>query len=191
MRDPDEEKKLVKEVTDRSRKPIKKGTTVIVPLKFSAEGDLLDETTFDARKHLKRLSLDDLRFLQAWRAAGWNTDKACEKLGVTTAQVKNLVKKLAVFREEDARTRTLAEIPTPAWISAKHVENVYEGGTLQDSQRDSLKELAKISGAYKTAATVNIQTNIFQMPRLTPEAAAKLKEFADAQADVIEGELAA
>lgn len=191
MRDPDEEKQLVKEVTDRSRKPIQKGTNVFVPLKFDADGTLLDENSFDARKHLKRLSLDDLRFLQAWRAASWNTAAACEKLGVDQAEVKRLVAKLSVFRDEDARTRTLAEIPTPAWISAKHVENIYDGGTLEDSQRDSLKELAKISGAYKTASTINIQTNIFQMPKLTPEAAAKLKEFADAQADVIEGDLAA
>lgn len=192
MQDSDEEKQLVQEVTDRARpRPLKKGNTYLVPQKFDDAGELLDENTFDARKHLKRLSLDDLRFLQAWRAAGWDTQKACDKLGVDSAQVKRVVAKLAAFRDEDVRTKSLAEIPTPAWISAKHVENIYDGGRMEDSQRDSLKELAKISGAYKTAATVNIQTNIFQMPRLTPEAAAKLKEFADAQADVIEGEIAA
>jgi len=168
-----------------------KGKSVVVPLKFDEAGSPLDERTFDARKHLKRLSMGDLRFLQAWRKAEWNADKACEEIGIDLVCAKRLVKKLAVFRQEDAGVKALAEIPSAAWISAKHVENIFEGGTLQDSERDSLKELAKISGAYKTAATVNIQTNIFQMPRLSPEAAAKLKEFADAQADIIEGDLAA
>jgi len=187
----EESKELLQEVTDRSRKPIVKGNSVLVPLKFDQDGELLDQDTFDARKHLKRLSLDDLRFLKCWRDSKWDTQKACELLCIDVAKVKRLVAKLSVFREEDARTQALSQIPTSAWITAKHVENVYQGGVLQDSERDSLKELAKIAGAYKTTATVNIQNNIFQMPRLTPEQAAKLKEFADLQADVIEGEIAA
>ena len=85
----------------------------------------------------------------------------------------------------------MADIHTPNWIAAKHVENVYEGGVLDDSERDSLKELAKISGAYKNTSTVNIQTNVFNMPKLSEEAMAKLKEFADGQADIVETQLAA
>ena len=191
MKKKDEEKTLVKEVSDRSRKTLTQGNTVIVPLKFGDDGVLLDENTFDARKHLKRLTMDDLRFLQAWRASGWDTEKVRGERGLTVDQVKRLVGRLSVFREEDARTKALAEIPTASWITAKHVENIYEGGRLDDSERDSLKELAKISGAYKTQTAVTNQINIFQMPRLSPEAAAKLKEFADLQADVIEGDLAA
>lgn len=189
MQDP-EEQVLLQEVTDRSRKPIQKGHSALVPLKYGEDGDILNKDTFDARRHLKKLSMDDLRFLRAWRHAGWDTDKACTELAVPIEKVKRLVAKLEVFRQEDARTKALSEIPTPAWIQAKHVENVYQGGTLEDSERDSLKELAKISGAYKTQASVNQTINIFQMPKLSPEAARKLKEFADAQADIVDGELA-
>lgn len=185
MQDP-EEQALLAEVSDKARKPILKGRQVLVPLKYDAEGEILNQETFDVKRHLKTLTMSDLRFLQAWRNHGWNTDKACEQLAVPIEKVKRLVAKLEVFRHEDARTKALSEIPTPAWIQAKHVENVYQGGTLEDSERDSLKELAKISGAYKTQASVNQTINIFQMPKLSPEAAQKLKEFADLQADVVE-----
>lgn len=187
----DEEKELLTEVTDSARKPIQKGNKALVPLKYDEEGEILTSETFDVKRHLKTLTMSDLRFLRDWRKNEWDTDKTCDQLAVPKEKVKRLIAKLDDFRKEDARTRALSEIPTPAWIQARHVENVYQGGTLEDSERDSLKELAKISGAYKTQASINQTINIFQMPKLSPEAAAKLKEFADLQADVVDGELAA
>lgn len=183
------EKKLLDEVNDKSRRSLRRNNKVLVPLKFHENGDLLTDETFDVKRHLKTLTMSDLRFLQEWRNQGWDTDKACLVLCIEKDKVKRLVKKLEVFREEDARTKALSEIPTPAWIQARHMENVYQGGVLEDSERDSLKELAKISGAYKTQAGVNQTINIFQMPKLSPEAAKKLKEFADLQADIVEGEI--
>ena len=191
MNQKDESDALVRTFSDSARKVLKVGRDYLVPRKIDDDGVPLTPETFDARKHLKRLNLGDLRFLKAWREAEWDTGKACEKIGITQDKVKRLVKKLQVFREEDARVKVLADIPTPNWIAAKHVENVYEGGVLDDSERDSLKELAKISGAYKNTSTVNIQTNVFNMPKLSEEAMAKLKEFADGQADIVETQLAA
>lgn len=182
MQKDEETKQLLTEVSDRSRKPIHRGKEVLVPLKFDDDGELLTQQTFDARKHLKRLSMDDLRFLKAWREAEWNTEKACEKTGFEIKKAERLAKRLQVFRDEDAQTKALAEIPTPSWISAKHVENVYNGGEMEDSERDSLKELAKISGAYKTAAVVNIQHNVFNLPSLAPEDEAKVRALADSLA---------
>lgn len=191
MRDQDEIRDLVQEFSDKSRSVEKAGKKFLVSTKFDSDGNPLTQETFDARKHLKRLSLDDLRFLKTWRDEGWDVQKAIEKSGINPDYSKRLIKKLQVFREEDARVKALSEIPTPGWIAAKHVENVYEGGTLEDSERDSLKELAKIAGAYKNQATVNIQNNVFNMPKLSDEAMAKLKEIADAQADIVETDLAA
>lgn len=180
---------LSKEFSDKSRKvKISKGKA-LVPVKFDEKGELLTLATFDARRDIKQLSLDDLRFLQAWRKVDWDIVKVLELTGIPGDKAKRLISRLQVFRDEDAQVKALSEIPTPAWIQAKHVENVYTGN-LQDSERDSLKELSKMSGAYKTQATVNIQTNIFQMPQLPAAAMAKLKEFADSQADVQEGEVA-
>lgn len=189
MNDFEEIDALGKDLNDSSRKVKRIGKQLLVPRKFDDNGEILDSSTFDASVHLKRLDLNDLRFLKVWRDNSWNTAKAQEVSGLTDPQVKRLVSRLAVFREEDARVKALSEIPTTAWITAKHVENVYDGGKLEDSERDSLKELAKISGSYKNTSTVNIQNNVFNMPRLTPEAEARLKEFADAQADVVETDL--
>jgi hypothetical protein len=191
MRHQDESKRLVQEFSDKARKVLKTGPNYLVPQKYSDDGTPLDSNTFDARKHLKRLSLGDLRFLKTWRDAGWDVIKVREVTGLDEAKIKRLVRKLQVFKNEDARTQVLADIPTASWIAAKHVENVYNGGELEDSERDSLKELAKIAGAYKNTSTVNIQNNVFALPKLTPEAMEKIKSFADSQADIVETDLAA
>lgn len=110
--------------------------------------------------------------------ANWDVRVASEKTGYDLAKSERLVKKLACFREEDARVKALCEIPTPDWIAAKHVQNIYEGGTLEDSEHKSLQELAKIEGAYKQQA-VNTQINVFNLPPLPPDKEAQAKEFFD------------
>ena len=162
---------LEKVVNDRSRRIKIRGKQAIVPLKFDEEGN---PATVD-RLIFKRLSLRDLRFLGEWRSAHWDIEKAKEKTDLSSEEVQRLVKKLSVFREEDARVKALCEIPTPDWIAAKHVQNVYEGGTLEDSEHKSLAELAKIEGAYKQQAPTT-QINVFNLPSLAPEQEAKLKE---------------
>lgn len=165
---------LCKAVNDAARKVTLRGKQVIVPLKFDEDGNptAVDTIIF------KRLTLRDLRFLGAWRSANWDVSKAISESGLSSGEAERLVKKLSCFREEDARVKALCEIPTPDWIAAKHVQNVYEGGTLQDSEHKSLAELAKIEGAYKQQA-VNTQINVFNLPELPPEQAAKVKEVFD------------
>lgn len=167
-------KDLAGAVNDGARNIKIRDTRPIIPLKFDKEG----KTATDSTRILKRLTLDDLRFLQAWRESSWDIVKATESTGMIPAKVERLVKKLQVFRDEDAKVKALAEIPTPDWIAAKHVENVYNGGTLEESEHKSLAELAKIEGAYKQQAP-NTQINIWNLPELPPEQTAKLKEVFD------------
>lgn len=178
----DEAASLVRNIEDGSRKVAKASGKYLVPLKFDDNGTPLSAETFDPAKHLKRLSLDDLRFLHEWRAKDWDHIAVCKSLDIDLAKAEKLVKRLQAFREEDAFTKALAEVPSPSWIAAKHVENVF-GNKLEDSQRDSLKELAKITGAYKPTTNVNINANVLQMPELTPEQAKKAREFFDTIAD--------
>jgi hypothetical protein len=177
MQNPDESKKLVAEFSDRSRKAVLSGNKALIPLKYDDQGEILTEETFDIRKHLKRLSLLDLRFLKMWRDCQWDTAKACEKSGIDPKKAERLAKRLQCFREEEARTKALAEIPTPSWVAAKHLENVYSN-ELEDGQRDSLKELAKITGAYKPTTSVSVQVSL-EKPAWTPEQEAKLREVYD------------
>jgi len=174
---------LAKVVNDKSRRVKVYGRTAIVPLKFDESGN----PTRADRIIFKRLSLNDLRFLREWREVDWDVQKAVEKSGIPQGKAERLIKKLACFREEDARVKALCEIPTPGWIKSKHVENFYEGGTLEESQHKSLSELAKIEGAYKTQASVSITQNVFNLPKLSPAAEEEIRMIADREADVVDG----
>jgi hypothetical protein len=176
------EEHLEREVNDASRKITIRGKTAIVPLKFDEDGN---PATID-RLIFKRLSLMDLRFLGALRKSEWNLDGAIVATGISKERGERLIKKLACFREEDARVRALCQIPTPDWIAAKHVENFYEGGKLEDSQHKSLQELAKIEGAYKNNLNVTVTQNVFNLPHYDPATEAKLKEIADREATIIQ-----
>lgn len=164
-------------VNDRSRHITIRGKEAIVPLKFDEDGNpaTVDKLIF------KRLSLTDLRFLKVWRDEQWDVAKAVALCQIPSDKAERLIKKLACFREEDARVRALCEIPTPDWIAAKHVENVYNGGAVTDSEHKSLSELAKIEGAYKQQAQTQI--NVFNLPKLTPEVEEKFKKLAEESLD--------
>jgi len=154
-----------------------RGPQAIIPLKFDGNGDVAT----DASRVVKRLTLDDLRFLKCWRDGGWDVGKARESSGFSAERVEKLVKKLRCFREEDARVQALCAIPTPDWIKSQHVENTYLGGKDNKSKQKSLEELAKMEGAYKATSPTN-QLNVFNI-RLTPEQEAQLKPVFDAMAD--------
>lgn len=173
---------LEKAVNDGSRKIHLRGSQAIVPLKFDSDGEVVNESTPPQKLVLKRLSLKDFAFLKAWRENDWDIEKTSKEISYPLPEIERLVKKLQCFREEDAKVKALAQIPTTAWITAKHVENVFEGGSLQESEQKSLQELAKISGAYKPVTSVNIQANILQMPELSPEQAKAAKDFFDTMA---------
>jgi hypothetical protein len=165
-------------VNDKSRHITIRGREAIVPLKFDEDGNpaAVDKLIF------KRLSLNDLRFLKVWREQDWDIAKAVAITGVDAEKAERLIKKLACFREEDAKVKALCAIPTPSWIAAKHVENVYSGGVVTDSEHKSLSELAKIEGAYKQQS-VGTQINVFNLPKLTPEVEAKFKQLAEESLD--------
>lgn len=181
---------LEKAFNDGSRHVAIRGRQAVVPLKFDSAGQPVSEDTNPKNIVLKKLSLKDIEFLYHWRLTEFgDASKACEKAGISLDQAERLANKLSCFKEEDAKVKALAEIPTPSWIAAKHVENVYDGGTMEDSERDSLKELAKISGAYKTQASVSITQNVYNLPKLSPEAEAELRKIADREADIIEAQV--
>lgn len=164
---------LATAVNDKSRRITLRGSQAIVPLKFGLDGRPAAAKTLI----LKRLTLDDFRFLKAWRESDWSVEAAVQKTGVPQDKVERLIKKLQCFRDEDAKVRALCEIPNSEWLTAKHVENAYDGGALNDSQHKSYVELAKITGSYKQ--TAQTQINVFNLPKLTPEAEAKFKALAD------------
>lgn len=180
-------------VNDAARKIQVRGKENLIPMKFDVDGEIVDEHTPPEKLVLKRLTLNDLRFLKIWRSVDWDIDKAVAQTDLTKDKAQKFIRKLQAFREEDARVKALAEIPTPGWIAARQVENLYDGGAMNDSEHKSLQELAKISGAYKNTGNVSITQNVFNLPKLTPDIEAKMKELADQalDAELIQGEQAA
>ena len=158
-----------KRFSSRTGRVLKNGATFRIPKKYKDDGSVVTAQTFDARKDYKKLNLNDWAFLQVWQRNDYNEEKTRLELNLPDYDVKKLVKKLDAFKTEDIKDRALAQVPSTAFVQARHVENVLGGEPLDDSKRDSLKELAKINGSYKTNLQVNVQQNFFQMPKMTPE----------------------
>jgi len=181
---------ISRSLSDKSRKIKRVGRSAYVPHKFDDAGELLDQSSFDSRKHISKLNLHDLRFLRLWADNKWDDAVVASKSDLSPEQLERTFKKLQYFKVEDARIMALAKEATQERILAKDMENI-EVETLTDSQHKSLDRVAKIIGAFKSTATVNIQQNVFNMPKLSVETMQKLKEFADLQANVVDGEIAA
>lgn len=187
MQEPDETRALVRAFSDKSRKlrvlGKRQGNVIEVPHKFTDDGSIPDSPQ---QIVVSRLHLDDLRFLKAWRDNSWDNALTQKKLNLPDDQAEKTFKKLAYFKTEDARIKALASEATPERVLAKDMENM-ESGTLNDSQHKSLDRVAKITGAFKTVGEGST-INIFNMPRMSPDAEAALRIIADKEADVIDAE---
>lgn len=170
-------KKLASAVNDGTRHITITGKEAIVPLHYDVDGKPVTEETPELKKVLKRLSLLDLHFLYYWRENAWNVEKAIVAANVPKETAARLVQKLNAFKVEALRDKTLADIVTPEHVTRRQLENSYTD-ELTDGQRDSLKELAKITGAYKQQAPTT-QINVFNLPTEDPETEKKLKEVFD------------
>lgn len=171
-----EAEQLSEKNSDRARKTRRVGRNFLVPHKFDPSGQPLTEESFLPARDLSLLSMLDYSLLDALQNTGWNLEKSCAKLGMEPEEARRRFKRLQYFEFEAKRAQALAAVATPEFITAQHIDNVYTN-TLDDGQRDSLRELAKITGAYKQ--TNVSQTNIFNLPVLTPEQEAQLRAIGD------------
>lgn len=170
-------------INDRARKVSLRGKEVIVPLKFDADGKVATVDKFI----FKRLSINDLRFLALWRETDYSEDiqVLLKKTNLPESRIKWFCDKLDPFRKENDWTKALCNIPSINHIKARLHVNSYTD-ELSDGQRDSLKELAKIEGAYKNNLQVTVTQNVFNLPKYDPETEKKLKEIADREAIIIQ-----
>lgn len=175
-------KHLVKKFSDRSRKTVKDGTKFLVPHKFTPSGDVIvldgDDANFNPRRDISRLSLDDFRLLAALQEKKWDFEAACEMADMDKDAARRRYKRLTYFEFEDKKSQSLAAIANPAFVTAKNIEGFYTDN-LSDGQRDHLKELAKITGAYKPTTNLNVNINAMAKPQLSPEEEKATREFFD------------
>lgn len=184
----EEADKAVRKMSDKARKSVRVGKQLIVPHKFKESGEAVTQENFNPKTDLSKLNQKHWQFLEIFQRNNWNMDEACKETGLAIDDVKKMYKKVQYFEFEANRQKALAAVLSPDFVTAKHVDNVFTN-QLEDGQRDSLKELAKISGAYKPTTSVNINANIYQMPKMTPEQENELKIFADRMADIQEAQV--
>ncbi len=174
----DEGKTLVRKFSDKSRKATRTGNKFLIPHKFTPDGDVIDESNFNARRDISRLTLDDFRLLSALQEKKWDLKAACESLQIDLEAAAKRYKKLSYFEFEDKKAHALAAVATPAFVTSKNVEGFF-ADNLSDGQRDHLKELAKITGAYKPTTNINLNHNVVQISVLSPDEQKRLKEIGD------------
>lgn len=184
MQDPDEANKLVSKLSDKSRKARRFGNHIAVPHKFKPSGTVISDENFNPKSDVSRLSLDHWQLLEQLQLSGWDLKKSCDILDISLEQGKRLEAKLKYFRYEKAKEKSMVKMLSPDFVAAKHMENVYTGA-LDDSQRDSLDKLGKITGAYKTTE-ITLTQNVFNLPKLDPETELKLKAIAAQEAQIIQ-----
>jgi hypothetical protein len=175
---------LAKVVNDASRKVSIRGNQAIVPLKFDEDGE---PATFDKTIY-KRVNRNDLRFLALWQETDYSEDIEVlrKKTNLPESRIKWFCNKLDCFKQEDLLTKAVCKIPSVNHIKARLHINSYTD-ELTDGQRDSLKELAKIGGAYKNVSSVNVNVvHSLKLPALKPEEEAELRRLGDSIATTVE-----
>jgi pyridoxine 5'-phosphate synthase PdxJ len=174
----DEVRSLVKKFSDKARTVQLKGNQFTVPHKFTPDGEVINESNLDARRDISRLNLEDFRLLAALQDHGWDLKAAAESVGQEVTQAQQRYKKLSYFKFEEQKSQSLAAVASASFVTAKNVEGFYQDN-LSDGQRDHLKELAKITGAYKPTTNINMNVSAFVKPQLSPEAEKATREFFD------------
>src|SRR5882724_4994813 len=112
---------LVNKFADKSRgAPTKDGNQYILRHKFTPKGDVIDNSNFEPRRDISRLSLDDFKLLAALQEKNWDQKAACESINVDLATAQKRLKKLSYFEFEDKKSQALAAIVNPAFVTAKN-----------------------------------------------------------------------
>lgn len=167
----------VRHLSDNSRKALRIGKEILVPHKFKEDGDVVTSDNFNPRTDLSKLNQKHWQLLSIFQKNGWNLDEACKESGLTLDSVKKIYKKIQYFQFEEKRQEALASLLNPAFVKAKHVDNVFTN-TLQDGQLKSLDQLAKIEGMHKSTS-INLHAHVFQRPPMTPEQENALRKAFD------------
>lgn len=176
----------MKKLKDEGRVVSQSGNEYLVSHKFTPDGQVVDESNFNPANCISKLNLNDLKFLVLWRENKWDDQKTLSKAQLPPDQAEKTLKKLAYFKSEDAKIRALAGEATVERVLAKDMENL-ESGNLTDTHHKSLDRIAKIRGGFRGADEGGGNTiNIFNVPRLSPDAEAALRALADKEADVVD-----
>ena len=186
----EENQELLNHFSDQSRQASLVGSTVVLPKILDDEGEI--RNTWASPDAVFKLNLKQARFLKAYEET-LDLEKAALKADVTVEWAKKFLKNQTAlaYLDEKQRLTALSEVATPQWTKAKLVDGI-TGHWVPENPKVAVKclEMVKDINFPRAAANLNITQNVFNLPKLTPDAERALKEIADREADVIDAEVA-
>lgn len=174
---------LVTQFNTPARQAARIGKEILVPRLFDSHGKPLPKEKIGAR-HLLRFNLKQAQFLQELKETGGDLAASCGKCGVTEDWAKRFLRrtKTRYYLQEHQFEAQLAKVATPDWLKAVYAEAALGKADPTDTQKwgiDRLKEIV----IPKQAANINIQNNVFSLPKLSRDEEVRLKILADEMAD--------
>ncbi len=183
--DSQEKKKLLQHFSE-GRTPALVGQTAIIPKLFENDGDL--RTAWATPDSTYKLSFAQLHFLKTFEDSQ-NLEAACIAAHRSLDWGKDFLAKhqsTGGYLWERQKIRQLSTVATPDWTKAKAVEGILGSWKPDKAQVECLKLVKDIN--YPKAALQINNTTILQMPPLSPEEEAKVREFADRLANAVDTE---
>lgn len=184
--DSQEKKDLLQHFADGQRKPALIGQTAIIPKLFEDDGDL--RTAWATPDSTFRLSFAQLHFLKTFEDSQ-SLEKSCQAAHRSMDWGKDFLKKhqeAGGYLWEKTKIKQLATVATPDWTKAKAVEGILGSWKPDKAQVECLKIVKDIN---YPKASLTIQNNtILQMPVLTPDQEAAIRQFADQLANSVDTE---
>lgn len=184
--DSKEKHDLLQHFADGTRKPALVGQIAIIPKLFEDDGDL--RTTWATPDSTYKLSFAQLHFLKTFEDTQ-NLEKSCESAHRSLDWGKTFLAKhqeTGGYLWEKLKIKQISTVATPEWTKAKAVEGVMGTWKPDKAQVECLKLVKDIN--YPKASFTIQNNTVLQMPSMSTEDEAKIREFADRLANSIDTE---
>lgn len=183
----DEKKELLEHFSD-THEPTPIGDKVVIPKLFENDNDL--RTAWATPDSTFRLSFAQLHFLKTFDETQ-SLEKACIAAHRSLDWGRAFLKKhqeSGGYIWERLKIRQISTVATPEWTKAKAVEGVM-GTWKPENPKMAVECLKIVKDINYPKASLTIQNNtILQMPKMSAEDEARLRELADQLANSIETE---
>lgn len=167
-----------------THKPELVGQTAIIPKLFEDDGDL--RTTWATPDSTYRLSFAQLHFLKTFEESQ-DIQKSCIAAHRSIDWGKDFLQKhqqAGGYLWEKLKIKQISTVATPEWTKAKAVEGIMGTWKPDKAQVECLK-IVKDINYPKASLTINQNNTYLQMPKMSAEEEAKVREFADRLANSI------
>lgn len=180
---------LLQHFQDGLRKPALVGSTAVIPKLFKNDGDL--RTAWATPDSTYKLSFAQLHFLKTFEETA-NLEESCVAAKRSLEWGKDFLKKHQLsggYLWEKEKIKQIGLVATPEWTKAKAVQGVIGEWTPENPKLavECLK-IVKDINYPRASLTINQNNTYLQMPQMTPEQEAEVRQLADRLANAVDTE---